>query len=291
VAEVPIIAVFHSNDNRSISYVLGDSMNLQDAYNATINNHFAPTQITMQEPILIKNDNDIDRESGVDIVETAEKEVKVPIAKIGKHSITDIMNKYQIGEEQLHPILFEGIEHEMEHSEHIIVAMAIAQDHLFERLDYYKRLKDMEKTKSEMTQIMAKGGALPRLPKANKLFHLPIEMAVYVPSTSDVSKAINQKEMQGRVEEVRKTLSEMFGGFTSAEFVGGYVSQEGALINEKIMRVVSYSTRDDFQKNKRKLMQQIANWAKMWGQEAIGFEYEGDLFYVDANYQTGGTIK
>jgi hypothetical protein len=57
-----------------------------------------------------------------------------------------------------------------------------------------------------------------------------------------------------------------------------------------VVRVVAYSTPEAFKENKLKLMKMIAKWAKEWGQEAIGFEYEGDLFYIDANYKEGGII-
>jgi hypothetical protein len=188
-------------------------------------------------------------------------------------------------------LLDEGAKHELEHTDSYIAALAIAKDHVYERLDYYQRLKAAKLAKGGMIKhIMARGGKTPSLPKADKMFHLPVEMAVYVPSTSNVDKQIGDNEMRKRVDEVSVTLSNMFGGYTSSEAIGGYVATDKSLVNEKIIRVVSYSTKDSFNKNKNELMNKLAKWAAEWGQEAVGYEYEGDLYYIDAKYEDGGLL-
>jgi hypothetical protein len=48
------------------------------------------------------------------------------------------------------------------------------------------------------------------VPKASKMFHLPLELAVYVPSTQDVDKVISESELKARVDEVSKYLATTF---------------------------------------------------------------------------------
>ena len=143
-----------------------------------------------------------------------------------------------------------------------------------------------------VSKKFAKGGTLELDPKqAKKAFHLPIEMAIYVPSTSDVDKAISDSEMKKRVTEVSTYLSNIFGGYTSQETIGGYVDSKGNLVNEDVVRVVSFGATDKFEKNKAKILNKIAEWCSKWSQEAIGFEVEGDLYYIPENFAKGGNIR
>ena len=276
-----MIATFYNDENGSISYNIGQDINLVDAFNATKNNHFTPTKITMTEENSPQNIPDLPTQEQLNSRKVA----------IGKHSIEDIKSKHKIKDEVLMQLLDEGAKHELEHTDSYIAALAIAKDHVYERLDYYQRLKAAKLAKGGMIKhIMARGGKTPSLPKADKMFHLPVEMAVYVPSTSNVDKQIGDNEMRKRVDEVSVTLSNMFGGYTSSEAIGGYVATDKSLVNEKIIRVVSYSTKDSFNKNKNELMNKLAKWAAEWGQEAVGYEYEGDLYYIDAKYEDGGLL-
>ena len=135
-----------------------------------------------------------------------------------------------------------------------------------------------------------KGGGV-GIPNADKMFHLPYEIAVYVPSTKDVDKNISPTELRARVKEVEKYLAETFGGFTSSEKVGGYLSSKSSIVTEKVVPVTAFSSLNDFKANKSKLINKISVLAKKWGQEAIGFEFEGDLYYVPQKFKTGGTLK
>jgi hypothetical protein len=136
----------------------------------------------------------------------------------------------------------------------------------------------------------AKGGEVD-LPKANKMFHLPLELSVYVPSTQDVDKVISERELKERVNEVSEYLARLFGGFTKSDKIGGFMSSKSELVTEDVVPVVSFATESDFNANKNKLVNKLSEWAKRWGQEAIGFEFEGDLYYVPESFANGGGIK
>jgi len=148
---------------------------------------------------------------------------------------------------------------------------------------------DKKRTKSfryiAIKQKFDNGGSVPNL---NKMFHLPIEMAVYVPSTQDVNNVISVDEMEKRVREVKEYLANKFGGYTSAEKIGGFVDSQAELVNEEVVQITAFSTKEAYEENKEALVQKLSDWAKEWGQEAIGFEYEGDLMYVPQKFVGGG---
>jgi hypothetical protein len=123
----------------------------------------------------------------------------------------------------------------------------------------------------------ANGGDVPH---EDKMFQLPLEMVIYVPSTQDVDKVISVDKMDKRVDEVKIYLANKFGGYTSADKLGGFVDSTGNLVNEDVVQVTSFSTKEAYAENKEELIQQLAKWCEEWGQESIGFEFEGDLMYV-----------
>ena len=111
-------------------------------------------------------------------------------------------------------------------------------------------------------------------------FHLGVEQAILVPSTTKADKKIPEAQYKKRVAEVRKYLSQKFGGYTSVKAVGGYYSEpKKKVIQEKVMKVTGFATKKDFNKNKPALIKQLKVWGKKWGQESMGYEHEGDLYY------------
>ena len=143
---------------------------------------------------------------------------------------------------------------------------------------------------------MAEGGTLNTRVinkiKAQKPFELPLELSVYVPSTKDASQIISKREYNQRIEEVQRFLADLFGGFSSVSVEGGYVSDEKGLINEDVTRVVAFASKEGFEKKLDTLLKKIVDWCGYWSQESIGFEYEGDLFYIDAKskFEYGGQV-
>jgi len=112
-------------------------------------------------------------------------------------------------------------------------------------------------------------------------FKLPIETAVYVPSTKKGQKKIKQIVMKKRVQNVRKFLSQKYGGYTSIKAIGGYIGKKGKLIKEPVVKVTSFSTKKAFVKNRPIIKKKLLYWKKKWGQESMGYEHEGDLYYFE----------
>lgn len=141
------------------------------------------------------------------------------------------------------------------------------------------------------TSLLAKGDIVSETKKElSKNFELPYEIAIYVPSTEKGNVIINKGEFQKRIDEVRTYLADLFGGFSSGEIEGGYVSDKKGLIREDIVRVVCFASKDGFKDKFKQLQDQVKVWCREWGQESMGVEFEGDLFYVSSSsqYADGG---
>ena len=124
-------------------------------------------------------------------------------------------------------------------------------------------------------------GSLKPFEGVKGVFHLPIRTGIIVPSTSDTSKKISQDKFLDRINETRKFLSNANGGFTSLKAVGGFTDKDGKLVKEKVVVVESYATKEDFRKNRPKVVKFLRKKGKEWKQEAMGYEHEDDLYYLD----------
>jgi hypothetical protein len=131
------------------------------------------------------------------------------------------------------------------------------------------------------------GGALDKEFKFDKNF------VIYVPSTTNVGSRIRPTDLQSRVNLVEKYVAEKFGGFTRTETDGGYKASSGDIIEEDIVKVSVFAKDFDWNQHEDEVVNKVKEWAKLWGQEAIGFEYEGDLYYIDeeGKFMDGGEIE
>lgn len=116
-------------------------------------------------------------------------------------------------------------------------------------------------------------------PMPENTFHLPIEMAVIVPSTTEYSKPISSEEFEARTKEIRNLLTKLFGGNTQIKAVGGF-QLKGKEIREKVNMVYSYSKRADWMKNRKKLLEYLQQKKKEYKQQSLGIIFETDLFYI-----------
>ena len=126
---------------------------------------------------------------------------------------------------------------------------------------------------------------------AKGAFELPMEMIVYVPSTKDGNVIISKSDFQARIKSVRTYLATKFGGFSSNPTDGGYMSNEDkGLIEEDVVKVTAFATKEALEENLDALLKKIQSWCRAWSQESIGFEFEGDLFYISATskFMKGG---
>jgi len=179
-------ATFSNQSGQAKTLDIKDGFNLQDAYNVVANDDFAPTQITL-EPINMN--------SSYSNVEP-DKQVETAYDLIGRHSSNDIIDKHKISSDELATLLEEGTNHELEHTSSYLIAMKIAQDHLYEDLMYYSKIKQA---------MLSRGAALnmskvtPKYAEGTKLSY-----PIYVRLKANVDKfaVMNFLNQYPKVEDV-----------------------------------------------------------------------------------------
>jgi hypothetical protein len=114
------------------------------------------------------------------------------------------------------------------------------------------------------------------LSRLETLVGLQESVKIYVPSTLNVDIAIDAKKF---IERVEYELSNMFGGCTSYETFGSYVSDSGKLVREAVTVVNSFSTK--IENEQMEMVIQICEWLKMeMSQECVSLEVNGRLYFI-----------
>lgn len=124
---------------------------------------------------------------------------------------------------------------------------------------------------------------MPNIYKKRKgVIHVPQKATVYVPGTNKQQKKLTPSGRSRRINQVRKYLSNKYGGFTSVRATGGWVpdkgKDKGKVVQEPVSQVTSFSKAKKFKKGD--MYNQLVKWGQKWGQEEMGFEYEGDFYRV-----------
>lgn len=99
-------------------------------------------------------------------------------------------------------------------------------------------------------------------------------VGIIVPSTKHGNQAISNKEFSKRVADTEKEFSGLFGGTTNLEQVGSYALENGKLVEEKGVAVVSNTDKKNFKKNRDEILDYARAKGKQWTQESIGVTVE-----------------
>ena len=113
--------------------------------------------------------------------------------------------------------------------------------------------------------------------KFSDLSGLPVRIAIYIPSTYDVDKPINNSYI---VERTAKLFSMLYGGCTAQESCGYYVANNNDLIQEKVTIVFSYTDNDTFAKHEEKVLQYAKTVKKEMKQESVSIELNNSLYFI-----------
>lgn len=114
-------------------------------------------------------------------------------------------------------------------------------------------------------------------PLEGQTFEAPYEIKIYVPSTR-LDTRISEAAFQHRIRVTKSFLSHLFGGYTSVQAQGGYMSNEDGLITEPVAVVTGFANPKDYEDKLPLLERFIKSKQKRWGQESLGFEFENDFF-------------
>lgn len=87
------------------------------------------------------------------------KEEKLKGGKADKLNVDDLAKKHEVSKDEMYNKIVDGIKEEMEHTDEINVAKEIAMDHLFQDLNYYDKLKKVEKGEFKEATSSASSGS------------------------------------------------------------------------------------------------------------------------------------
>ena len=79
--------------------------------------------------------------------------------KSDKLNVDDLAKKHEVSKDEMYNKIVDGIKEEMEHTDEINVAKEIAMDHLFQDLNYYDKLKKVEKGEFKEATSSASSGS------------------------------------------------------------------------------------------------------------------------------------
>ena len=114
------------------------------------------------------------------------------------------------------------------------------------------------------------------------IFTLDSKVAIYVPSTNNVSE-LDKNALQYYFENlILSEFSEMFGGATAQKAVGGWLSEKNGLIKEDVTIIYSFCKDSDFQKNANKVINLAKRVCIEMKQEAVTLEYNNKIAFITA---------
>lgn len=113
--------------------------------------------------------------------------------------------------------------------------------------------------------------------KLKNLFKLSSKITVYVPSTIDINTDINNKKY---VNDTATLLSGLFGGATSCETLGYWMSPSAGLVKEHTTMVYAYCSDEDLQKHAEKVIDFCEALKAELKQDAIALEINGEMYFV-----------
>lgn len=135
-------ATFYDNLNNAESVNMSNGMTLQDAYNVVANRGLKATKIEINNPEI----------STLNPEKPEEMSTEITFGSIKSPDSLSILRKHRITNDELVKLLEVGMEHEMEHTTDMSVAMAIAKAHIYENKDYYKKLQELKLARGAMLQ-------------------------------------------------------------------------------------------------------------------------------------------
>lgn len=107
-----------------------------------------------------------------------------------------------------------------------------------------------------------------------------VNFKIIVPSTRGANQPISEAAFRKRIEATIQFLTETFGGSTYDFQTGTYTSISGEVIEERVALVEVFATTADWNLHDVDVYDWLVERRKNWGQEAMGFEFEGDFLFV-----------
>lgn len=114
------------------------------------------------------------------------------------------------------------------------------------------------------------------------IFTLDSKVAVYVPSTNNVSEADAAGLQSKFVDVLMAEFSRMFGGATTTAAMGGWMAESGQIVTENVQIVYSFCTGAAFEQNAAAVVGLAKRICKEMKQEAVTLEYNNRVAFITA---------
>lgn len=113
--------------------------------------------------------------------------------------------------------------------------------------------------------------------KLQNMFKLSSKVTVYIPSTTDIDKTIDNTKY---VNTAATLLSECFGGATSTPALGYWMSNTVGLVKESTTMVFAYASDTDLQAKIEKVISYCESIKTELKQDAIALEINGEMYFI-----------
>jgi hypothetical protein len=113
--------------------------------------------------------------------------------------------------------------------------------------------------------------------KLQHTFRLSSKITVYIPSTTDINKQIDNTMY---VYQCASLLSNYFGGATSTQASGYWVSPSAGLVKENTTMVFAYASENDIQTKIDEVVDYCEGLKAELSQDAIALEINGEMYFV-----------
>lgn len=111
------------------------------------------------------------------------------------------------------------------------------------------------------------------------IFSLDHNIKLYIPSTVEANK--QARDLQAvKVQETLSLFSKLFGGATSYDAKGAWLSDTKGLIVEGVVIVESYATTQAVDEGLESVLAYATRLKADMSQEAISLEYDNKLYFI-----------
>ena len=113
--------------------------------------------------------------------------------------------------------------------------------------------------------------------KLKNMFKLSSKITVYIPATCDIDKPIDNTLY---IEKCANLLSVYFGGATSCQVLGYWVSPSAGLVKEHTTQVFAYCTDSDLQKYIEPVIDFCEKLKSDLKQDSVALEINGEMYFI-----------
>ena len=113
--------------------------------------------------------------------------------------------------------------------------------------------------------------------KLQNMIELSSRLTIYIPSTVNVDEPIDNKK---HVDEAAALLSGFFGGATSTEASGYWLSPSAGLVRERSTMVFTYCHEADLEAHIDEVIDYCEALKQTLTQDAIALEINGKMYFI-----------